>query len=145
MFRIYFLIITLTIFSSCEDNKSHALKADTLQTTKEDTSITNSSVYKIEQDYLKRKKHLCDRLGLYDLEKQADSFELRVWLIPSMWDPSILYILKGKDTTWTLFHYQFYTLRATNQNHYWDNPLIDSVVMESVKPQKISWQTYIKN
>ena len=92
---------------------------------------------------MERKSLLSNRLALYDLEKGTDEFELRLWLFPSMWDPSILYILKAKDTTWTLFHYQYYTLRATGINNYYDSPVVDSVIMESVKPQKTNWQTYI--
>ena len=72
-------------------------------------------------------------------------YELRMWFIPSMWDPSILYVLKKNDSLWTLFHYQFYTLRSTDPNQYYNNPVIDSVVMQSIRPQKISWTTYINN
>src|SRR5690606_37351817 len=35
--------------------------------------------------------------------------------------------------------------RATGINNYYDSPLVDSVIMESVRPQKINWQTYINN
>jgi hypothetical protein len=79
------------------------------------------------------------------LKRGTQNFELRMWSIPSMWDPSVLYILKASDTTWTLFHYQYYTLRSTDLNHYYDNPVVDSVVMESVSPQKFSWTTYVRN
>ncbi len=96
---------------------------------------------------------LCNRLALYDIEKGSDDYELRMWFIPSFWEPSILYILKAKDTTWTLFHYQIYMHTATSEDHhyddpvveYYDNPLVDSVVMESVRPQKTNWRTYINN
>jgi len=60
-----------------------------------------------------------------------------------MWDPSILYILKGNDSTATLFHYQFYCL-GSGYGNYYDDPIIDSVIMESVRPQKISWTKYIQ-
>ncbi len=121
------------------------VKKDSTAITAVDTGIPNRYIYKNEQQYLKRKKLLSKRLALYDIEKGINDFELRLWLFPSMWDPSILYILKGKDTTWTLFHYQYYTLRATGINNYYDSPLVDSVIMESVRPQKINWQTYINN
>lgn len=96
---------------------------------------------------------LCNRLALYDIEKGTNDFELRIWFIPSMWDPSTLYILKANDTTWTLFHYQIYMHRATSEDHHYDdpvveyynNPIVDSVVMESVIPQKTNWRTYINN
>ncbi len=110
-----------------------------------DTAITNSYSYKNEQEYLERKRILSNRLALYDLEKGTNNFELRIWFIPSMWDPSILYVLKANDTTWTLFHYQYYTLKVTGPKSDYNNPLVDSVSMESVKPQKTNWQTYINN
>ena len=142
-------------FTSCADKTSRAdaNKQENISDLKQDTSVANSFSYKNEQDYLKRKRIICDRLALYDLEKGTDSLELRIWLIPSMWDPSILYILKAKDSRWTLFHYQLYMHRATSEDHYYDdpvieyynNPLLDSVAMESVRPQKTNWQTYISN
>ena len=54
-----------------------------------------------------------------------------------------MYVLKARDTSWTLFHYQYYTLRGSD--NYFDKPNLDSVVMETVRPQKLSWQTYIDN
>jgi hypothetical protein len=145
--QILYLLLFVTVFISCNETskQTNNTKKDTSSITKVDTSIINSNSYKNEQDYLKRKRVLCNRLALYDIEKGTDYFELRIWLIPSLWHPSILYILKAKDTTWTLFHYQFYTLRGTGLNHYMDSPLVDSVIMESVRPQKTNWQTYINN
>lgn len=151
----FYTLFFLTVFISCNDTskQSNGTKKDSALITKTDTSITTSFSYKNEQDYLKRKRILCNKLALYDIEKETDSFELRVWYIPSMWNPSILYILKGKASRWTLFHYQIYMHKATSEDHYYDdpvieyynNPLVDSVVMESVRPQKINWQTYINN
>ena len=143
--QIFYLILFATAFISCNDTSKQTdiNKKDSTPSTEVDTAISNSYIYKNEQQYLERKSLLSNRLALYDLEKGTDEFELRLWLFPSMWDPSILYILKAKDTTWTLFHYQYYTLRATGINNYYDSPLVDSVIMESVKPQKTNWQTYI--
>ena len=143
--QIFYLILFATAFISCNDTSKQTdiNKKDSTASTAVDTAISNSYIYKNEQQYLERKSLLSNRLALYDLEKGTVEFELRLWLFPSMWDPSILYILKAKDTTWTLFHYQYYTLRATGINNYYDSPLVDSVIMESVKPQKTNWQTYI--
>jgi hypothetical protein len=140
-------ILAALSFTSCVDKnaKTKTVIKDGLASSQQDTSITNNFDYQIEQKYLNRKRLLSDRLALLDLEKGTTDFQLRIWYIPSMWDPSILYILKANDTTWNLYHYQFYTLTVTDPNHFWDNPLVDSVVMESVWPQKMSWQTYIKN
>ena len=131
---------------SCKDKakKVAFTHGNNVETTNTDTLYDNF-VYQHEQEQLTRKRNLCQRLALYDIEKGTSNFELRMWLIPSMWDPSILYILKGNDTTWTLFHYQYYTLHSTAMNHYYDNPVVDSVTMESVRPQKINWETYIQN
>ena len=142
MQKLFFLsILFITLSQSCKD--PHSKNNSPLA--KSDNKISNNLLYQEEQEQLTRKRNLCNRLALYDIEKGTQNFELRVWQIPSMWDPSILYILKANDSSWTLFHYQYYTLRCTDINHYYDNPVIDSVVMESLKPQKISWSNYIKN
>jgi hypothetical protein len=152
--QLFYPFLSITVFISCGDSGKHSdVEKDSASITKIDTSITNSFSYKEEQDYLKRKRILCDRLALYDIQKGTDSLELRMWFIPSMWDPSILYILKGKGSRWTLFYYQIYIHTVTSEDHYYDdpvveyfnNPLVDSVIMESVKPQKTNWQTYISN
>ena len=152
--QIFNLLFVVQVFCSCGDpRKQSRIENDSISIPKLDKSITNSNSYKNEQDYLKRKRILCNRLALYDNQKATDSLELRMWLIPSFWDPSILYILKGNGSQWTLFHYQIYMQTATSQDHYYDdpvieyfnNPLVDSVAMESVRPQKTNWQTYISN
>ncbi len=148
MQRLISILFFLTILTqSCKNDgaKTNLAIKDSSSKTLTDTSLLNNFTYKNEQEQLSRKRKLCDRLALYDIEKGTPNFELRMWLIPSMWDPSILYILKANDTTWTLFHYQYYTLRSTDPNRYYDNPAVDSVVMESVRPQKTSWAVYIKN
>lgn len=65
--------------------------------------------------------------------------------MPSLVDPSYLYILKENDSTWMLLRYSYFTLRSTDVSHYYDNPIIESVVMESLTPQKIGWKSYINN
>jgi hypothetical protein len=64
-----------------------------------------------------------------------------------MWDPSILYILKGIDSSWLLLHYQYYKNYSTKsiQQRDWGqyDPRIDSVLVETYKPQKITWKTYL--
>ncbi len=144
---ILYLLLFVTVSISCNDTSKQTgiSKKDSTTITTVDTAITNSYSYKNEQDHLNRKRVLSNRLALYDIEKGTDDFELRVWFMPSILDPSILYILKAKDRTWTLFHYQFYTLRVTDPSHYYDSPLIDSVIMESARPQKTTWQKYINN
>jgi hypothetical protein len=122
-FYLFFIVI---VFASCKDpGKQPDFKKNSSSTPKIDTSITNGYSYREEQDYLKRKRILCDRLAMYDIEKGTDSMELRMWFIPSMWDPIILYILKGKGSRWTLFHYQIYMHTATSEDHYYDDPVTD--------------------
>lgn len=151
---ISYFVLFVTVLLSCRDRskQSDSNKKD-FTLTKKDTSIVNSDSYREEQDYLTRKKILYNQLSLYDIEKGNDSLELRMWYIPSMWDPTILYVLKAKDSRWTLFHYQIYMHQATSEDHcyddpvveYFKNPIVDSVTMESVRPQKINWETYIDN
>lgn len=149
------IFILSTFLVSCK-SKSDTTNSDGPQSTTEltlDTSITNSFSYKEEQDYLGRKRLLCNKLALHDLKTGTDSLELRLWYIPSMWDPSILYILKITDAKWTLFHYQIYMHTSTSEDHrfddpvieYFKNPIVDSVSMESVRPQKMDWQAYTAN
>jgi hypothetical protein len=148
MQRAISILFFLTVFmQACSDRgqKVQTSSVDISGNSRKHTSLTKSFAYQNEQEYLSRKRLLCRALAMYDIEKGVEEYELRMWLIPSMWDPSILYVLKKSDTVWTLFHYQFYTMRSTNPNHYYDNPIIDSVVMESVKPQKTNWQTYINS
>ena len=148
MRRATLILLVLTIFiQACSDTskKVDRPSRDTSDKAAKDTSSTHNFSYKNEQEHLSRKRQLSNILALYDIEKGGPEYELRMWFIPSMWDPSILYILKKSDTAWTLFHYQFYTLRSTDPDHYYDNPVIDSIVMESVRPQKTDWKTYINN
>lgn len=153
--QVLFLTFLLTLLISCSNKTKNtpSTKQENISGLKQDTSITNSYSYRNEQDYLNRKNIICDRLGLYDIEKGTDSLELRLWYIPSFWDPSIMYLLKVKDSRWTLFHYQIYLHTSTSEDHqyddpaieYFNNPIVDSVDMESVSPQKTDWNTYINN
>lgn len=118
---------TIKIDSSAFEKTQKVFIADTFQ-------------YESEQKHLSRKRILSQRLALYDIEQSVDSFELRIWQIPSMWDPSILYILKSSSGRWTLLHYEFYTLSVSPN---YDDPNVDSVIVESLRPRKTTWDTYI--
>jgi hypothetical protein len=139
----YILLITLLSCNSQVKTKTASLTDATLKV--ETNKSVDSQVYKYEQKYISRQKILTSRLGLYDLQKAAGDFELRLWTMPSMWDPSTLLILKQTDSTWLFLFYQFYTLSVSDPNNYWDSPKVDSVKMESLHPQKTSWKTYIEN
>jgi len=144
--QILILFLLTTLLNACIDNTGGGKTTiDTLKKTASDTVEAKSWAFRTEQMDLSRKRQLSSKLALYDLEKSSPDYELRMWFIPSYWDPYILYVLKRSDSLWTLFHYQFYTLRATDPNHYYDNPVVDSVVMESVRPQRTNWATYINN
>src|SRR5438105_3452797 len=112
MLKQFLYILAALSLTSCVDknNSTKGTNKDSASSSQQDTSITNNFDYQIEQKYLKRKRLLSERLALLDLEKGTNDFELRIWYIPSMWDPSILYILKANNSTWNLYHYQFYTL-----------------------------------
>jgi hypothetical protein len=79
-------------------------------------------------------------LSLKGLENGSDSFELRLWNIGSMWDPIIMYILKGNDTNWTCFHYQIF------RGDSWNNsvPFVDSLIVNSIKPGKGDWKIFLQ-
>ena len=110
---------------------------------------TNNIEAQVDFRVYKEKKELCKRLCLYDLENGSDSFELRFWKEPSMWEPNILYILKGIDTSWLLYHYQLYEHHyEINSKQYLDqanNLRIDSFKVEALLPQKMTWTKYISN
>lgn len=144
---ILILLILSTLLAACGDHTADnkTPNVDTSKRAASDTVVAKDWAFENEQEYLSRKRQLCSKLALYDIEKGSLDYELRMWLIPSMWDPSILYILKRSDSLWTLFHYQFYAMRLTDPNKYYSNPVVDSVVMESVRPQKTDWKDYINN
>jgi len=142
---ILILLFLSTLLTACgnhtADNK--ATNVDTSKRAAPDTVVAKDWAFENEQEYLSRKRQLCSKLALYDIEKGSLDYELRMWLIPSMWDPSILYVLKKSGSLWTLFHYQFYAMRMTDPNQYYSNPVVDSVVMQSVRPQRTNWEDYI--
>lgn len=144
---ILILLFLSILLASCGDRTADntTSNVDTSKRAASDTVVTKDWAFENEQDYLRRKRQLCNKLALYDIEKGSFDYELRMWLIPSMWDPNILYVLKRSDSLWTLFHYQFYAMRYTDPNQYYSNPVVDSVVMESVRPQKTSWKDYTDN
>ena len=139
------LLLFTILLQACADNGQKAdIPIKETISKSSDTSLTKNFAYQAEQYQLHRKKDLCRQLALYDIEEDTQDFELRMWLFPSMWDPSILYVLKKNNASWTLFHYQFYTFLSKDPNCY-DHSVIDSVVMESVRPQTTTWTAYIEN
>ena len=62
-----------------------------------------------------------------------------------MWDPSILYVLKRKESNWKLLHYQYYTSGKIDSGESFDNPIIDSIIMKSVVPREITWGMYVED
>ena len=138
---ITFFVVTLLFFSCKNIQKNKNIgKDDADNNIAVDTSIANSSAYEREQRFIERKRKLVKELSLYDLENGTDDYELRVWK-RGFYEPSILYVLKFGDSVWTLRHYQFY---ATSDNINEKPPLIDSIIMGTVKPQKMNWTDYIK-
>jgi hypothetical protein len=103
----------------------------------------------IEHDTYLLKKKLCQRLSLYDLESSTDSVEIRFWTEPALFSPSQLYILKGFNSDWTIFHYTLYERHFNpDKDDYktWDgykNPKFDSIIVESLRPLKMTWTKYI--
>jgi len=141
--------IIVLFLASCADNQQAKISGpDTLMRLMADTS---NNAAKIEYEIYKSKKEMCKRLCIYDLESGTDSFELRLWQEPSMWEPHELFILKGIDTSWLMYHYVYYQRHnnyETNADKAWDafhNPRIDSVSVKTLRPQKMSWTNYLNN
>jgi len=145
--RKFSLIILLT-FPCCESKQEAKLQnKETVRRILADT--TNNVGAQVEYEIYKAKKELCKKLCLYDLEAGTDSFELRLWIEPSMWEPHSLYILKGIDTSWLVYFYQYYQRHdsyETDADKAWDsfrNPRIESMIVKTLKPKKISWKAYL--
>jgi hypothetical protein len=144
--KVYIVALLFALFQSCNTSQDEGLNVQVDSSAVLPPLKTRKGfAFENEQQYLGRKSELCNGLGIYDIQQEVVPYELRVWKFPSMWDPSILYVLKEKDSVWTLFHYQYYTMRATRQDEFFDNPIVDSVVMESLIPRTVSWTGYIKN
>jgi hypothetical protein len=135
-------LISTVLFLSCKDwSRNYKVPdKDNLNKGSIDTSLTNSSSYKLEQKTLAEIRKLTKELSLYDLKNETIDYELRAWKMRT-YEPSILYVLKCSDSIWTLRHYQYY---HRSENFDDSPPIIDSVIMETVKPQKMAWSNYIK-
>jgi len=110
---------------------------------------TKSIDAKIEFEEYQVKKLLCSELGIYELENSQDSLELRLWYEPSIWEPHMLYIIKGNDTLWKAIRYIFYQRRnnfETQDYKVWNaykDPIIDTLKAETLFPAEMSWRNYI--
>ncbi|RYE58249.1 MAG: hypothetical protein EOP48_03950 [Sphingobacteriales bacterium] len=144
--KLNFLFCVVFVVAGCADSNKQSSKntMDSVLSKESDSSIFSNEKYVTEQEFLAEKALLCGSLSLYNLSSQDVNFELRLWNFPSMWDPSILYVLKRHDSVWTLFHYEYYRMRILPRN-YKAGPIVDSVVMESLIPLEESWVSYIAN
>lgn len=88
------------------------------------------------------KKNLSQRIALYDLESLKKGYELRVWTFYALMEPTKLFILKVDDSMTTAFMYQIFRERAPNYMGL-DFP-VDTVIMQSLKPLKVSWNKYLQ-
>jgi hypothetical protein len=134
----------ILFFASCKTKvkESAVANSDSMKLAQLDTTKFDKFEYQLELKELNHIKSLSAKLGLYNLVEQTEGYELRLWLFHAMMEPGLLYILKGKDSTATIFHYQIYCSHSTNADYL--NPSIDSVAMESLKPQRESWSKYFQ-
>jgi hypothetical protein len=90
-------------------------------------------------DDLKYRVKLEQQIGLSDLTKDTDSFEVRVWYDFSMGIAQELYILRFQDTICNLSYHRIYPNHINyddeNRNREWNpykDPIVDSSVSRSV-------------
>ena len=144
MKQFFYTFCCILFFASCKTKAKEIIIAnsDSVKLAQLDTAKFNKSEYTSELNELNHIKSLSSKLGLYNLVKQTDGYELRLWLFHSMMEPGLLYILKGKDSTATIFHYQIYCSHSINADYL--NPNIDSAKMETLKPHHESWSKYFQ-
>lgn len=135
--KLLYLIFFILAITGCKTKNTTAPETNLDNNIKKfDPAKLDQFEYQNELQILARNKILYSNLGLYDIQTLKNSYELRLWTFSAMIEPSILYIIKGKDSLATIFHYQVYCSRSSNTR------IIDSVSMESLKPQKITWTKY---
>lgn len=142
--KILIVLAFILLFQCCDNSANHSIRASAIDTiTKYLPDSSKGFGGRRDYDSYLYKNRLTEMLSLNRLELGTDSFELRFWSVGALTDPIILYILKKPvNGEWTNLHYQIYRGESWNDEQ---NPRIDSLLAESVKPGEVSWLTYISN
>lgn len=110
---------------------------------------TGNKRAQVEHDIYSTNKKITTQLSLSDISVNKDSLEIRFWVAPALYGPIQLYILKCRDSVWSLTQNLIYlkTFDPEKDDYRkWDgykNPFVDSVFIRQLKPVGVSWDNYI--
>jgi len=128
-------IVLLTIFS-CRTRTTND-HANNIQLIIPDTTNNKRAQWDLEKIGYYSK--IAYQLGLNDLKRGVDSFEIRAWYNFSFSNSKELYTIKLHDSTCSITYYRYYLKRFDlgheKQNRNWNpitQPIIDSNVSKSV-------------
>lgn len=139
--RQFFIIIIAILFCiSCKTTpvqpESKSVKDSFLLLVPDTTNNRRAQGDLNDLKYRTKLEHL---IGLKDLTKGADSFEIRLWYDFSMGNSQELYILRFQDSVCNLSYHRIYPKPVNyddeNRNREWNpytDPIIDSSVSKTV-------------
>ncbi len=138
-----FLPLTIFIFSflSCKTKTESVVAENSIQLLIPDT--TKNIRAQSDLDYIEHCSEIAKQLGLGDLKKGVDSFEIRLWNDFSFVSTNELFILKLLDTTYSMTYYRLYyrsyDYDNENRNRQWNpfkQPIVDSCFSKTVLLKK---------
>jgi hypothetical protein len=137
MRQLLILTILTSSLLSCNTKTETTTGSGGIQLLIPDTS--NNSRARVDLDDIKYRSKLENQIGLNDLQKGADSLEIRLWYNASFSNSIELYILNLRDTNCLISYYRVYPRQINfddeKRNRKWDpysDPIIDSSVSKSV-------------
>lgn len=129
-------MLTISFFS-CKIKTETTIAANNIQLFIPDT--TNNRRAYLDLNDIHYRSKLENKIGLSDLKRGVDSFEIRLWYDFSFSNSKELYVLKFQDTSCLLSFYRVYPRQINyddeNRNREWNpyiDPIIDSSVSKSV-------------
>ena len=133
------LTIFIVSFLSCKTKTESIVAENSIQLLIPDT--TKNIRAQLDLDYVGRCSQIAKQLGLENLEKGVDSFEIRLWNDHSFSSSNELFILKLLDTTYSMTYYRLYYREYDyeNRNRQWNpfrQPIVDSCFSKTVLLKK---------
>ncbi len=139
----YLLQLTILIVSllSCKPNTERIVAENSIQLLIPDT--TKNTRAQLDLDYIEHYTQIAKQLGLGDLKKGVDSFEIRLWNDFSFVSINELLILKQIDSTYRMtycrLYFRRYDYENENRNREWNpfkQPIVDSCFSKTVLLKK---------
>ncbi len=136
MKELLIFIILLALFS-CRTRTIAKDDTNNIQLLIADTTGNKKAKWDLER--VEYYSNITKQLGLRDLKKGVDSFEIRAWYNFSFSNSKELYIIKFIDSTFTISYYRYYLKQFDFENKSRDRnwnaitqPIVDSSVCKSV-------------